>query len=135
MYLGNQERCGRNDIIRACAIDHPHDRADYIKSVAEKGGLSVAIVDGAIKGFACLDHTYFFGKPFVSLLIVAPDARRLGIGTGLLAHHANQLAEVWTSTNQSNKPMRALLEKAGWTFCGAITGLDEGDPEHFYRHV
>ena len=124
-----------DDIARACEIDAAHQRADYINAVAERGGLSVAILDDAIKGFACLDHTYFFGKPFVSLLIIAPDARRRGLGAGLLAHHTNQLAEVWTSTNQSNASMRALLDKAGWTFCGAVSGLDEGDPEHFYRKI
>jgi RimJ/RimL family protein N-acetyltransferase len=40
--------------------------------------------------------------------------------------------KLFTSTNQSNKPMQKLLGKTGFTFCGQIDALDEGDPEMFY---
>ncbi len=126
-----------NDIARAVAIDGAllasSERADYIASVAENGGLSVAARDGEVQAFCCLDHGYFFEKPFVSLLIVSPAARRLGLGTGLLSHHARAHPELWTSTNRSNNPMRKLLDRAGWRYCGELSGLDEGDPERFYR--
>ena len=126
-----------DEIARAVKIDGAvlgsNDRADYIRSVAEKGGLSVAALRGDVQAFCCLDHHYFFGKPFMSLLIVSPEARQLGLGTGLLLHHASAYPEVWTSTNQSNAAMRTLLDKAGWRYCGELSGLDEGDPERFYR--
>ena len=126
-----------DDIARAVAIDEAllgsHDRADYITSVAEKGGLCVAALRGDVQAFCCLDHDYFFGKPFISLLIVSPDSRRLGLGAGLLSHNASAYPEVWTSTNQSNTAMRKLLDKAGWRYRGELNGLDEGDPERFYR--
>ncbi len=109
------------------------DRAAYITLIAEQGGLSVAMLKGEVKAFSCLDHHYFFEKPFLSLLIVAPDVRRLGLGAALLSHGTEEFPEVWTSTNRSNAPMRALLEKDGWEFCGEVTGLDEGDPERFYK--
>lgn len=126
-----------DEIARAVAIDDAlpgtDDRADYITSVAENGGLSVATLHGEVQAFCCLDHGYFFGKPFISLLIVSPDARRLGLGTGLLLHNSTAYPEVWTSTNRSNAAMRTLLDKAGWRYCGEVNGLDEGDPERFYR--
>ena len=126
-----------DDIARAVSIDEAllgsNDRADYITSVAENGGLSVAALRGEVQAFCCLDHGYFFGKPFISLLIVSPDARRLGLGAGLLSHNSSAYPEVWTSTNQSNSAMRKLLDKAGWRYCGELSGLDEGDPERFYR--
>jgi len=115
------------------ALMGSNDRADYIRSVAEKDGLSVALLSGEVQGFCCIDHGYFFEKPFVSLLIVSPDARRSGLGTGLLSHCARAHPEIWTSTNQSNVAMRRLLDKAGWRYCGELTGLDDGDPERFYR--
>jgi len=126
-----------DEIVRAVTINDAlpgsNDRADYIKSVAKNGGLSVAAVHGEVQAFCCLDHGYFFGKPFISLLIVSPDARRLGLGAGLLSHNSSAYAEVWTSTNQSNFAMRKLLDKAAWQYCGELSGLDEGDPERFYR--
>ena len=125
------------EIARAVAIDEAHfgskDRAAYIASVAEKGGLSVAALRGEVQAFCCLDHSYFFGKPFISLLIVSADARRLGLGAGLLSQCASAYPEVWTSTNRSNSAMRNLLDKAEWRYCGELSGLDEGDPERFYK--
>jgi ribosomal protein S18 acetylase RimI-like enzyme len=101
--------------------------------VAENGGLSVAVLRGDVQAFSCLDHGYFFGKPFISLLIVSPNARRLGLGAGLLSHASGAYPEVWTSTNRSNAAMQKLLDNAAWRYCGELSGLDDGDPERFYR--
>ncbi|MEM1021028.1 MAG: GNAT family N-acetyltransferase [Pseudomonadota bacterium] len=126
-----------DDIACAVTLDEAvlgcNDRADYITSVATNGGVSVALLGGDIKAFCCLDHGYFFGKPFMSLLIVSADARRLGLGSGLLSHSASAYPEVWTSTNQSNAAMRTLLDRACWQYCGDLIGLDAGDPERFYK--
>ncbi len=125
------------DIARAVAMDAAlvgsRARADYIASVADTGGLSLAMLHGRTVAFSCLDQGYFFGKPFISLLVVAPEARRQGVGMALLSHHAATFDEAWTSTNRSNSAMRELLGKAGWTYCGELIGLDEGDPEQFYK--
>ncbi|MEM1286541.1 MAG: GNAT family N-acetyltransferase [Pseudomonadota bacterium] len=110
------------------------DRADYIRSVADRGGLSVAIMQDQVQAFCCLDHAYFFEKPFISLLIVKPDMRRRGLGSSLLSYAGGTFPEVWTSTNRSNAAMRALLDKAGWQYCGELDGLDEGDPELFFKN-
>lgn len=119
------------DIAAAVALDPA--RADYITQVAQKRGLSVACLDGQVAAFACLDHAYFFEKPFVSLLMVADQARRKGLGRALLTSAAGAYPEVWTSTNTSNAPMRALLDALGWHYCGTVEGLDAGDPERFYK--
>jgi len=125
------------EIARAVAIDEAQigsgRRADYIRSVAERGGLTVAVLRHEVQGFCCLDHGWFFEKPFISLLVVSPPARRQGLGAGLLLHSSSTLPEVWTSTNRSNAAMRRLLEKAGWRHCGDISGLDDDDPEQFFR--
>ncbi|HXU70578.1 MAG TPA: GNAT family N-acetyltransferase [Polyangia bacterium] len=92
--------------------------------------LWVAHRDAKLVGFAVLvDH--FFGRPFVELLVVAEDARRSGVGTALLAAIEDAIAgdRLFTSTNESNAPMRALLAKVGWILSGRIENLDAGDPE------
>lgn len=126
-----------NEIASAVIIDEAYigsnHRADYIRSVAEGGGLKVAVLRNEVQAFCCLDHDCFFQKPFISLLIVSAHARRQGLGAGLLSLSSSTFPEVWTSTNRSNSGMRKLLKKAGWRFCGEISGLDKGDPEQFFK--
>lgn len=42
---------------------------------------------------------------------------------------------MFTSTNESNLPMQAVLNSEGWVFSGKLVGLDDGDakPVHFLR--
>ena len=87
--------------------------------------------DGGIAGYAVLT-TNFFGRDFVELLFVAPEARRKGIGDALMAavERARPAAiTLFTSTNESNAAMRALLESRGFTSSGTIRNLDPDDPE------
>jgi GNAT superfamily N-acetyltransferase len=89
-----------------------------------------AVIEGRALGFAIVTR-HFFNFPFVDLLVVAEAARRGGIGSVLMArceddHDADR---IFTSTNESNAPMRRLLETAGWQVSGKIDNLDPGDPE------
>ena len=134
-----QVRTGKteDEISSVIAIDEratgSRDRAEYITSVAEKGGLTLAIEEGKAVGFCCYDDSYFFERPFISLLIIEEKARRKGYARSLLRSAANAHPELWTSTNRSNAAMRDLLETEGWTFCGEVEGLDAGDPELFFK--
>jgi GNAT superfamily N-acetyltransferase len=90
----------------------------------------VAEREGAVCGYGVLT-TNFFGRDFVELLHVAEAARRKGAGDAIFgaienARHGDRL---FTSTNESNTPMRALLERRGYQPSGTITNLDPGDPE------
>ena len=91
----------------------------------------VAWQDGAAVGYLVLTRT-FFHSPFIELVVVSPDARRTGIGRALLEHCIGLIPtgeKLWTSTNDSNTPMRALLPKAGFVESGRVDNLDPGDPE------
>ena len=108
-------------------------RIPYIENLAAKGGLSVVIEGQQIVAFCCLDHNYFFERPFISLLMVDPKFQRCGFGTSLLQSiETEPHPEIWTSTNLSNAPMRALLRSNAYRQCGQIEGLDNGDPEVFF---
>lgn len=109
--------------------DDPALRRHYAELLG--AGMSwAAVADGEALGFALVTR-HFFGFPFVDLLVVADDARRRGVGLALMSqcerdHDADR---IFTSTNESNAPMRGLLDKAGWQASGQIDNLDPGDPE------
>lgn len=86
-------------------------------------------------GYAVLEYT-FFEQGFLTLLMIAPDARRRGVGARLLTavETTCTTSKLFTSTNVSNHPMRRLLTHAGWRPAGILHGLDEGDPELFFRY-
>lgn len=91
----------------------------------------VAWHDGAAVGYLVLTRT-FFHSPFIELVVVAPAQRRTGIGRALLEHCIGLIPsgeKLWTSTNESNAPMRALLPRAGFIESGRVDNLDPGDPE------
>jgi GNAT superfamily N-acetyltransferase len=105
-------------------------RRRHVLELLEAGLSWAAIVDGALAGFAVVTR-HFYGFPFVDLLVVAEATRRHGVGLALMAlceadHDADR---IFTSTNESNAPMRRLLAKADWSVSGVIENLDPGDPE------
>jgi hypothetical protein len=52
-----------------------------------------------------------------------------------LVRHLEQwciTGKLFTSTNESNKPMQGLLQSLAYQPSGTVYNLDEGDPEIFY---
>lgn len=120
------------------AEDGESDRIERLASAIEHDDCFVAADDGAVRGFAVARPGHFYGRHFIDLLVVAEDHRRQGLGRMLIRAvvDAATSVDLFTSTNESNAPMRALLESEGWQFSGRLEGLDEGDPElvfHFRR--
>ncbi len=95
------------------------------------GQAHVALRGGLLVGYGALTRG-FFRSPFVEMLMVAEGERRSGVGFALLGHIGGLVPaaeKLWTSTNTSNAPMRALLARAGFVPAGQVDQLDEGDPE------
>ena len=92
----------------------------------------------SVVGYVAVAPHHFFGRDFIALLVVADAWRRRGVGRQLL-NAATRLATtdvVFTSTNESNQPMLALLSHEHWLVSGTLNGLDDGDPEIvFYRRA
>ena len=121
-----------DDLAAVLMIDDRPDRATEVSEAVVSGRCSVAHVDDQIVGF-CVGGT-FFGHDFLELLVVAEHRRRQGVGAALVESFAARAgtAKVFTSTNVSNAPMRALCERLGFVEAGRIDHLDEGDPEVVY---
>lgn len=101
--------------------------AEWIESghcfVAERAGRAVGY---------CVLNRHWFDSFFVELVAVAEAERRTGIGTAMMEHLISLVPpgeKLWTSTNQSNTPMRSLLPRLGFVESGRIENLDDGDPE------
>jgi GNAT superfamily N-acetyltransferase len=128
------QRIGPDDLARLQAADArmaiDPARREHIGELLGYGLSWAAIEAGEVVGFAVVTR-HFYGFPFVDLLVVAENGRRRGAGSALMAHceAVHDADRIFTSTNESNEPMRALLSKAGWLPAGVVHYLDPGDPE------
>ena len=107
------------------------ERREAIAEWAQAGETHIAWRDGFAAGYVVFTRS-FFRSPFIELLVVAPAARRQGIGRALIEHCIALIPpdqKLWTSTNQSNTPMRNLLPHLGFIQTGMFEHLDPGDPE------
>jgi ribosomal protein S18 acetylase RimI-like enzyme len=131
---------GRADIAALITIDPlsltDPSRRESIAHWAAGGHCHLALRDEKPIGYVALTRD-FFGQPFIEMLIVAEPDRRSGVGFALVEHCKGLVAtgeKLWSSTNRSNAPMRALFAKAGFVESGIVENLDEGDPELIFLH-
>ena len=106
----------------------------YFENWVADGACWLAFVSGEPIGLAVL-HRHFFHRDFVELLLVRPGWQGRSVGRAMLRRLC-RLAEgpdLWISTNRSNARMQHLLVSEGFDYTGIIEGMDEGDPELFYR--
>ena len=108
-------------------------RAQFIRRSLLAAYCPVALSRGRIVAYGVLDYT-FFDRPYISMLYVEPGLRGRGIGSALMAamEASCKRRKVFTSTNESNTPMQALLARLGYERSGIVENLDEGDPELIY---
>jgi ribosomal protein S18 acetylase RimI-like enzyme len=108
-------------------------RRDFIARAVQSGSAWVAVIDHNIVGYSVLEYT-FFSRGFLAMLSVHPDHRRRGVGSALVRgiEAACETDKLFTSTNESNRAMQALLLKLEYVPSGIIHNLDEGDPELVY---
>ncbi|MCI4650193.1 GNAT family N-acetyltransferase [Phaeodactylibacter sp.] len=87
-------------------------------------------------GFVIFDYR-FFDQGWIELIILDEAYRGKGIGGKVfdLLGEQCKAGKLFTSTNRSNTRMQKALAKAGFSFAGQLTGLDEGDPELFYYRL
>lgn len=109
-------------------------RRSLILQGIEQDGCWIAGRAGPPEGCLVMLRRHFFGRDFVALVDVKESARRQGLASALLqaAETGATTGRLFTSTNQSNHPMRALLAARGYLEAGVIDFLDEGDPEIVY---
>jgi ribosomal protein S18 acetylase RimI-like enzyme len=118
-------------------VDPDRSRTLVSQAIAQNG-CWIAGHGDLPEGYLVLLHRHFFGRDFVSLVAVKSSARRRGLASALFraAESVATTRQLFTSTNQSNRPMQALLEARGYQKAGVIDHLDIDDPEVvFVRQV
>ena len=110
------ERASSEDFEHICELDetvHARPaRRRLIGQAFDQERISVARVDGEIRGLVIADES-FFDQFYVGLLMVHQDFRRRGLATALMraAELDCQTNKLFTSTNQSNIPMQRLCDR------------------------
>ena len=135
---GLARRADGTDLAQVLELDRiepvGHARTALLTERVHSGEVIVFQIGHELSGFVVVRRRAFFGRDFVELLSVSNGARRHGIGSALLHEAVSHSSSdrIFTSTNESNIGMRALLAKTGWQFSGHLDGIDEGDPEMVY---
>ena len=109
-------------------------RNAFLQRGVDEGRCELAVGGETPLGFA-IWHRQFFSRPFLALLMVAPAARRHGVGSALIQHVVRMLDSgdrFFTSTNASNETAQRLFARLGFRHCGTIEDIDPGDPEWIY---
>jgi ribosomal protein S18 acetylase RimI-like enzyme len=84
----------------------------------------VADVEGAVRGFATVEHVPWHQRLVLWFLYIEPAWRRRGVGRALLAQveqHGREVGatHVWLETSNVNLPGVRAYERLGYTLCGA----------------
>lgn len=108
-------------------------RREFIRMAVEEERCLIIESEDTVEGFLIHDKN-FFDSSFISLVIIAPAARRRGHASSLLQHFVSiaPTEKVFSSTNRSNQAMQKVFEANGFVQSGTIDNLDEGDPELIY---
>lgn len=130
------ERATEDDLSDVLAIDRANGHAErgaWLAEAVRRRQVLLAREGDDKRGFAVVTN-HFFGFPFIDLMAVHPDARRRGFASALLAYiEKTQPGEkLFTSTNESNTIIQAVLDKRGYARSGWVDNLDDGDPELIY---
>jgi len=104
-------------------------RADLIRRKLQDGACWVAESGAQLLGYAC--RGTFFHHDFLELLYVDAAHRRQGVGRALIdaIESTRRTQNLFTSTNESNAAMRAMLARPTYEPSGVIHSLDLRDPE------
>lgn len=101
-----------------------------IKSWIDDNSCHLIMLEGRIVAYGVLSY-HFFDCGFIEMLMVGEKFRGMRLGLKLINHFKSICIKpkLFSSTNQSNIVMQALLVEAGFTKSGYIDNLDENDPE------
>ncbi|MFM8320905.1 MAG: GNAT family N-acetyltransferase [Chloroflexota bacterium] len=108
---------------RPVSVAYPRSAEQLAVELGRRDGLLAALLGGLVIGFAALDLARSPGLAWVTDLVVAPQLRRRGIGTGLVLAAlewaaAMECYALVLELQPKNEPALGLVQKLGFDFCG-----------------
>jgi ribosomal protein S18 acetylase RimI-like enzyme len=119
---------GRCDVVSGLPDQVEEDAAKLAERIADEDHwVAVAMVDGAVAGFACVRPGGAPTLGHLSNLFVEPELWGRGVGAWLLARAVDEMrargwAEAELSVAVDNERARGFYERAGWRDSGARHG-------------
>ncbi|WP_400164346.1 GNAT family N-acetyltransferase [Brevibacillus sp. TJ4] len=105
-------------------------RAPQLSQAIDSGHCYTIAFDNDVTGYAVIDQS-FFRQTFLSLLVIHPFYRRMGLGDALLQRLEEMCPteKLFLSTSLTNTPMQKLCKKRGYVESGSIDNLNPNEPE------
>lgn len=84
--------------------------------------------------YAKIDGAWLNDAPYATIHRIATSGSEKGAGQYCLQWVQNKFDNVRIDTHDDNKPMKYILKKLGFQYCGVIY-LENGDPRNAYHYV
>lgn len=84
--------------------------------------------------YAEIDGAWRNDEPYATIHRIATNGKVKGVGQYCLKWVQERFDNVRIDTHDDNEPMKYLMEKLGFEYCGVIL-LEDGDPRNAYHFV
>ncbi len=140
--IGRQRQ--RQNGITQWAEGYPSE--ELIREDIEREAAYICLTDegelvGAISVFTAPDPTYFEiegewldDEPYASVHRIVTNGQAKGLGQYLLKWVQGQYDNIRIDTHKENEPMKYVLTKLGFEYCGVIY-LENNDARNAYHYV
>ena len=93
-----------------------------------------ALVPGSDPTYAVIEGAWRSDAPYATIHRLAGDGSRHGVFAAAVAFAAARYPHLRIDTHQNNRPMRTLIPRAGFAYCGVIH-LADGSPRLAYERL
>ena len=111
------------------------DIAQQVGYVVERDGAlcgSFAFIEGIDPTYIQIDGAWLNDKPYAAIHRIASDGTQHGVFSEALEYCKQRGLDLRVDTHEDNAPMRHVVEKAGFMYCGTII-CDDGTPRRAYH--
>jgi len=115
---------------------------ELIESDVEKDGyvvvennevIGVFVLSGSEEAYHSIEGEWLNDEPYGTVHRMASGGGRAGIGQFILEWCLDKAGNIRIDTHENNTPMRKLLEKNGYTYCGKVVYEYHGERLGFQK--
>lgn len=122
---GNREQWNDFDSLRANVLRDVRIGVSYVLVDDEKIKGVFSLISGEEPTYAEIDGKWIYDTPYLTIHRLAIKENRKGYGKACISYAMLQSDHIRIDTHEMNHPMRGLIEKMGFSYCGIITLPDK----------